>query len=197
MGRMLVAAIELEQGLSTMQIHRERQQGLRMTNIPPLPAASDYAGRPATLAALQPWAPLQDLIKYVKKNTPGIENVVLSSHCHNDLGQAASNTLMGAPRPHAAPAALCPLCCTALCLQCFACCSLLHCQVKGSLRRGLPTGRVSAGFARRIALARPCLLCPRCAPRCLLQRRWAAHGSWNAPSTALASGQGMPPSRRW
>lgn len=31
----------------------------------------------------------------IKANTPGIDNVVLSAHCHNDLGQAASNTLMG------------------------------------------------------------------------------------------------------
>ncbi len=31
----------------------------------------------------------------IKANTPGIDSVVLSAHCHNDLGQAASNTLMG------------------------------------------------------------------------------------------------------
>lgn len=33
------------------------------------------------------------LIRYVLANTPGIENVVLSVHCHNDLGLATANTL--------------------------------------------------------------------------------------------------------
>lgn len=33
------------------------------------------------------------LIKYVKENTPGIEKVTLSVHCHNDLGMAAANSL--------------------------------------------------------------------------------------------------------
>ena len=36
----------------------------------------------------------------IKANTPGIDSVVLSAHCHNDLGQAASNTLMGAGSSH-------------------------------------------------------------------------------------------------
>ncbi len=33
------------------------------------------------------------LIKYVQANTPGIEDVVISVHCHNDLGMATANTL--------------------------------------------------------------------------------------------------------
>ena len=33
------------------------------------------------------------LVEYVIAHTPGIENVVLSVHCHNDLGLATSNTL--------------------------------------------------------------------------------------------------------
>src|SRR5690606_6162700 len=33
------------------------------------------------------------LIEYLKANTPGIENVVISVHCHNDLGMATANTL--------------------------------------------------------------------------------------------------------
>jgi 2-isopropylmalate synthase len=33
------------------------------------------------------------LIQYLKENTPGIENVVISVHCHNDLGMATANTL--------------------------------------------------------------------------------------------------------
>lgn len=45
-----------------------------------------------------PWLPPrrpQSLIAGIKRNVEGIDDVVLSSHCHNDLGQAASNTLMG------------------------------------------------------------------------------------------------------
>jgi len=33
------------------------------------------------------------LIKYLKENTPGIERVTLSVHCHNDLGMAVANSL--------------------------------------------------------------------------------------------------------
>ncbi|HHU51081.1 MAG TPA: 2-isopropylmalate synthase [Firmicutes bacterium] len=33
------------------------------------------------------------LIKYVKENTPGMEKVILSVHCHNDLGMAVANSL--------------------------------------------------------------------------------------------------------
>ncbi len=34
-----------------------------------------------------------DLIEHVKANVPGIENIILSVHCHNDLGLATANTL--------------------------------------------------------------------------------------------------------
>src|SRR5690606_22689332 len=33
------------------------------------------------------------LITYLMENTPGIENVVVSVHCHDDLGMATANTL--------------------------------------------------------------------------------------------------------
>lgn len=35
----------------------------------------------------------QQLINYLRENTPGIENVTISVHCHNDLGMATANTL--------------------------------------------------------------------------------------------------------
>ncbi len=35
------------------------------------------------------------LFELVKRSVPGIENVVLSTHCHNDLGMAVANTLAG------------------------------------------------------------------------------------------------------
>lgn len=34
-------------------------------------------------------------IKYLKENVEGIENVVLSVHCHNDLGLATANSIAG------------------------------------------------------------------------------------------------------
>ncbi|XP_010493412.1 PREDICTED: methylthioalkylmalate synthase 1, chloroplastic-like isoform X2 [Camelina sativa] len=33
------------------------------------------------------------LVTYVKANTPGIDDVILSVHCHNDLGLATANTI--------------------------------------------------------------------------------------------------------
>ena len=35
-------------------------------------------------------------IKYLKENVKGIENVILSCHCHNDLGIATANSIAGA-----------------------------------------------------------------------------------------------------
>lgn len=35
-----------------------------------------------------------DLIEYLKKNVRGAENVILSVHCHDDLGMATANTLI-------------------------------------------------------------------------------------------------------
>jgi 2-isopropylmalate synthase len=34
-----------------------------------------------------------NLIKWLKENTPGIDDIVISVHCHNDLGLAVSNSL--------------------------------------------------------------------------------------------------------
>ena len=36
-----------------------------------------------------------DLIRYLKKNTPGADKAIFSTHCHNDLGLATANTLAG------------------------------------------------------------------------------------------------------
>jgi len=35
------------------------------------------------------------LVAYVRENTPGMERVILSVHCHNDLGLATANSLAG------------------------------------------------------------------------------------------------------
>ncbi|WP_108802604.1 2-isopropylmalate synthase [Aquimarina sp. Aq107] len=35
-------------------------------------------------------------IKYLKENVKGIENVIISCHCHNDLGLATANSIVGA-----------------------------------------------------------------------------------------------------
>ncbi|PIA49048.1 hypothetical protein AQUCO_01300116v1 [Aquilegia coerulea] len=37
-----------------------------------------------------------NLIADIKANTPGIENVIISTHCQNDLGLSTANTLAGA-----------------------------------------------------------------------------------------------------
>ncbi|OVA11389.1 Pyruvate carboxyltransferase [Macleaya cordata] len=37
-----------------------------------------------------------ELINDIKSNTPGIENVIISTHCQNDLGLSTANTLAGA-----------------------------------------------------------------------------------------------------
>ena len=34
-----------------------------------------------------------DKIRYIKEHTPGIENAIISVHCHDDLGLANANTL--------------------------------------------------------------------------------------------------------
>ncbi len=34
-------------------------------------------------------------IKYLKENVKGIENVIISCHCHNDLGMATANSISG------------------------------------------------------------------------------------------------------
>ncbi|GGZ46280.1 2-isopropylmalate synthase [Mesonia mobilis] len=34
-------------------------------------------------------------IKYLKEHVPGIENVIISCHCHNDLGMATANSVAG------------------------------------------------------------------------------------------------------
>lgn len=34
-------------------------------------------------------------IKYLKDNVEGIDDVIISTHCHNDLGMATANTISG------------------------------------------------------------------------------------------------------
>ncbi|KAH0898477.1 hypothetical protein HID58_048045 [Brassica napus] len=36
-----------------------------------------------------------EMVTYLKTNTPGIDDVVFSLHCHNDLGLATANTISG------------------------------------------------------------------------------------------------------
>jgi 2-isopropylmalate synthase len=40
------------------------------------------------------------LIADIKANTPGIDNAIISTHCHNDLGLATANTLAVLPSPY-------------------------------------------------------------------------------------------------
>ncbi|MDA1060448.1 MAG: 2-isopropylmalate synthase [bacterium] len=36
-----------------------------------------------------------DLIKFIRENVPGADKVIISTHCHNDLGMAVANSLAG------------------------------------------------------------------------------------------------------
>ena len=47
---------------------------------------------PDTVGYAQPYE-FGQLINYVRENVPGIEKVVFSIHCHDDLGQAVANSL--------------------------------------------------------------------------------------------------------
>ena len=38
-------------------------------------------------------AEFDELFRYLKANVPGIDDITLSVHCHNDLGMAVSNSL--------------------------------------------------------------------------------------------------------
>ena len=49
---------------------------------------------PDTVGYAMPWEFAQR-IENIKKNVPNIDEVVLSVHCHNDLGQAVGNSLAG------------------------------------------------------------------------------------------------------
>ncbi|XP_029124828.1 probable 2-isopropylmalate synthase isoform X3 [Cajanus cajan] len=48
-----------------------------------------------TVGILMPFE-MGKLIADIKANTPGIQNVIISTHCHNDLGLATANTIEGA-----------------------------------------------------------------------------------------------------
>lgn len=49
----------------------------------------------------------QALVAGIKANTPGVEHVVLSTHCHDDLGLAAANSLAGVMAGRVLPSVLC------------------------------------------------------------------------------------------
>lgn len=40
--------------------------------------------------------PLQSLIAKIKANTPGADDIIISTHCQNDLGLSTANSLAGA-----------------------------------------------------------------------------------------------------
>jgi len=50
---------------------------------------------PDTTGWNMPWE-FGDVIKKLRDNVPGAENVIFSTHCHNDLGLATANSLAGA-----------------------------------------------------------------------------------------------------
>ncbi len=57
-------------------------------------AGADVLNIPDTVGYMTP-GEYGDLIKYLKVNVKGIENVIISTHCHDDLGLAVANSLSG------------------------------------------------------------------------------------------------------
>ena len=57
-------------------------------------AGANTINIPDTVGYAMPWEFAQR-IENIKKNVPNIDQVVLSVHCHNDLGQAVGNSLAG------------------------------------------------------------------------------------------------------
>ena len=60
----------------------------------PLPHTETRCQSPAPAPPCAP-SP-QGLIAKIKANTPGAENVIISTHCQNDLGLSTANSLAGA-----------------------------------------------------------------------------------------------------
>jgi len=57
-------------------------------------AGATVVNLPDTVGYANPWE-YADLISYVIKNVPNIDQAIVSVHCHNDLGMATSNALAG------------------------------------------------------------------------------------------------------
>jgi 2-isopropylmalate synthase len=47
---------------------------------------------PDTVGYATPWE-MQDLIAYLRENVPGMDDVIISVHCHDDLGLSTANSL--------------------------------------------------------------------------------------------------------
>lgn len=75
-------AFRSDRGFLVRVLEKVIQAGATVVNIP------DTVGYAA------PWE-YGELISYVANNVKGIEKVVISIHCHNDLGMATANSLAG------------------------------------------------------------------------------------------------------
>lgn len=68
----------------------------RRTGGKPNPAHSVGSAQSFLCPSPTPPPPLQDLISKIKKNTPGADDIIISTHCQNDLGLSTANSLAGA-----------------------------------------------------------------------------------------------------
>ena len=57
-------------------------------------AGADTINIPDTVGYMTPQE-YGDLIKFLRHNVPGIQNLIIATHCHNDLGLAVANSLAG------------------------------------------------------------------------------------------------------
>lgn len=115
----------------------------------------------------------QSLIAKIKANTPGADNIIISTHCQNDLGLSTANSLagaMGGARQVGRAAAA---------------------AAGALLSRG--SGRLTSAHQLASAGCAPTACARSCNPR----RPAPLLCRLSAPSTALASARATPPLRRW
>lgn len=79
---------------SAMDAGRTADEYLAVVFEAVIKAGATTINVPDTTGYCLPWE-FADKIRYLKEHVKGIEKVVISTHCHNDLGMATANTIAG------------------------------------------------------------------------------------------------------
>jgi 2-isopropylmalate synthase len=77
---------------SAMDATRTDRQYLVDVVTATIEAGATTVNIPDTVGYTTPWE-MHDLIRYLRETVPGIEQVVISVHCHDDLGLSTANSL--------------------------------------------------------------------------------------------------------
>ncbi|MGQ9732967.1 MAG: 2-isopropylmalate synthase [Candidatus Zipacnadales bacterium] len=77
---------------SPMDATRTDRQYLVDVLAATIAAGATTVNIPDTVGYATPWE-MEDLIRFLRGNVPGIEKVVISVHCHDDLGLSTANSL--------------------------------------------------------------------------------------------------------